>query len=326
MRIVTEPSPAPRPWPAPSPNVSWWRGESAGPHNGAALPHAGAPTTQVQDPAPAQAAEPVQTIEPAQATSPVQAAEPVQPAEQAAEPVQPAEQLFPLWPTGQDVPIPDVPIPAAVDDPIPAPALTVWAAPQLRVEPTPRQTSPRPTSPHPTSPRPAGRLTRRRPPRRPLVGLAGLLGLALLTTVLAWVTADPLWLAMGHGQHGTVTVVGCVGEGLAQRCTGSFATADGTLRAQRVALVGLPVAAKKPGATLAARMVSAKGHVAYAGDRDGLHPRWAFGLAVILLCGLGVGWVSGASRLSRRRARLGAYATSLAAPLVPLAAMLIAIW
>jgi hypothetical protein len=162
--------------------------------------------------------------------------------------------------------------------------------------------------------------------RTPLVGLVGVFAFALLAGFFAWVSAEPFWLALGHGTRGVATVERCSGSGIEQRCHGEFTAADGSFRSERVALVAVPGQARHAGRSVDAAMVSAAGRIAYAGDRGGLLLRWTLGWAVVLLCGLGTAWATGASRLSRPGARLGAWITSLAAPALLLAGVLAATW
>jgi hypothetical protein len=149
------------------------------------------------------------------------------------------------------------------------------------------------------------------PTRHPAVGLAGMLLCALLAAFVAWVSAEPVWLAVGHAEAGTVTVTKCT-DG---RCTGTF-TGDGFTR------TGVPVmgAAPAPGATAPARMTSVRGTRAYV-DVDAT-ARAATGLALLILCGLAIARVTGARRLPTPRTRVAATAASLAAPLILLAGML----
>jgi hypothetical protein len=162
---------------------------------------------------------------------------------------------------------------------------------------------------------------RTKPARPPVSGLTGVLVLALLAGFFAWVSAEPLLLALGHGDRGTATVTRCTGKGIERRCIGTF---DGrAYRVDRVAVAGLPEAARQAGSTVEARIASRTGRAAYAADAD---PWWALGIGLVLLCGLGIAWITGASRLAHRRARLGAYATSLLAPILLLGGMLILAW
>jgi len=181
------------------------------------------------------------------------------------------------------------------------------------------------------------------PPRHPVVGLAGLLTLTLLTSFFAWVTAEPLWLAVGHGERGTATVSSCTGSGIGLRCRGTF-VADGHHQAGRdptpagpegaapatpepvipahpddapstgssepaglvtdVRLVGVDGRHRAPGSTFAARMVDPATGTAYVeGDALTRHLRWLLGLALVVLCSAGIVWSTGALRLPDPGAR-----------------------
>jgi len=171
----------------------------------------------------------------------------------------------------------------------------------------------------------------RTPPSRPALkpdppvransalGLTGLVMFALLAAFFAWVTAEPLWLAMGHGDEGKATVLQCVGSGVSQRCVGDF-TSESGLVVERVALLGVDQAdlgAQRERAQLTARMVGARSEQAYVGAAlRGLHLRWVVGFTLAMLCGLGIALSTGAIRFTERRARRAAMATSLAAPLL----------
>jgi hypothetical protein len=72
-------------------------------------------------------------------------------------------------------------------------------------------------------------------------------------------------------------------------------------------------------------MVSPGGWEAYAGDRSSLYLRWIPGLVVVLLCGLGIAWGTGVSRLPRRR-RMLAVAASVAGPLLLAVGLFVAAW
>ncbi len=164
---------------------------------------------------------------------------------------------------------------------------------------------------------------RRRPPqpRRPVLGLLALILFGLLATFFAWVTAEPLWLAVGHGTTGTATVIHCTGHGLDLRCQARF-QGGGDFVATRVDLVGAPGGRPADGATVPARMVSPKGRLAYAGDGAGLALRWSLGLALTLLCGVVIAVATGAHRLPVRRTRWYALLASVTGPLLLVAAML----
>jgi hypothetical protein len=218
------------------------------------------------------------------------------------------EDGFPLWPDNDE---PDV---AIEGKPVVA-GNEAWPTPQMRPGRRPAGAGQGPA----------------RPPRRPLkgsrppaLGLGTLLLLALLSGFFGWVRADPFWLALGHAEKGTATVTRCTGKGIGARCVGTFQAAH--ISRDRVALSALPNDAKRPGATVPARMVSAGGRIAYAGRPAALHIRWVLGTVLVLLCGVGIAWATGAGRLARRKARMAAYATSMAAPLLLLAGLLIAAW
>jgi hypothetical protein len=168
------------------------------------------------------------------------------------------------------------------------------------------------TATPPTRPRPARR--RVRPPRRPAVGLAALLLLALVAGFFGYVSADPFWLSVGHSTKGTVTVTRCSGTGTWKSCRGDFAAAHGGF----IASVTLANRRSEPlhaGDRVPARMVSAQGRAAYIGTAsDGLIPSWLFGTLLVLLCGPAIAWVTGAGRLGARQTRLWAYGASVAAP------------
>jgi hypothetical protein len=165
-----------------------------------------------------------------------------------------------------------------------------------------------------------------RPPRPPAVGLATTLLLSLLAAFFAWVTAEPLLLAFGHGQVGTATVARCTGSGLGLRCVGEFTAARG-FTAEHVALLGLPADRRAAGASIPARMVGAQSRQAYAGaGRGDLHLRWTIGLTLVLLCAAGIVSTSGARRLGDRRARRRAVLAGMAGPLLLAAGFLLASW
>jgi hypothetical protein len=171
-----------------------------------------------------------------------------------------------------------------------------------------------------------------KPPRRRVPGLAALVLLALLASFFAWVSAEPLWLAVGHGDAGTATVTRCTGSGVGQRCVGEFTAAGGTFTAKEVSLLGIGAGDRHGGATVPAQMISAGRSAAgplpraYVADRLGLHLRWIIGLVVLLACGVGIAWATGARRLENRRARRRAVLASLGAPLLLMIGFLAATW
>jgi hypothetical protein len=160
--------------------------------------------------------------------------------------------------------------------------------------------------------------------RPPALGLSALVLLGLLAGFFGWVSADPFWLAVGHAQQGTVTVTKCTGTGLQARCVGTFK--GSSFSRDRIAVSALSRAEQRPGVKVTARMVSATGRTAYAGRLASLHLRWILGVALVLLCGLGIGWATGAGRLESRRARLIAYLLSLGGPLLLVAGALAVTW
>jgi hypothetical protein len=160
----------------------------------------------------------------------------------------------------------------------------------------------RPTRP-PKAPRP-GHLGRTGSAR----GLVALVLLALLAAFFAWVTAEPLWLAVGHSTQGSVTVTRCADD----RCLGTFTSPAFTRDAVPV-MGDVP----DPGASTPALMTSQRGGRAYA-DVDFVS-RAALGVALILLCGLGIIRATGIRHLPNRRTPA---LLSLGGPLLLLAAML----
>jgi hypothetical protein len=165
-----------------------------------------------------------------------------------------------------------------------------------------------------------------RVPRQLHTGLAGLLALALLAGFVAWVSAEPFWISVGHATSGTATVRTCKGSGLRLRCTGTFHAKSGRFSAQAVTMTAVPRKARQPGAAVPARMVSAGGRIAYAGSNHGLYLRWLLGLILVVMCGGGIAWATGATRLPSRRARLAASLASVVAPLLLFAGILCATW
>jgi len=195
-----------------------------------------------------------------------------------------------------------------------------WQGEERRAgDATPPQTPERPAT--------TGVPPRRKPrlPRRPAAGLVGLLALGLVAAFFAWVSAEPFWLAVGHGDQGSATVGRCTGDGVTQRCAGQFTVADGAYRVDDLALLGVEPAQRTAGAVARARMVSSDSRQAYVGGTGLLvHLRWALGFVLVLLCGLGIAGLTGARRLETTRARRGALLISLAGPLALLAGFLLA--
>jgi hypothetical protein len=164
-----------------------------------------------------------------------------------------------------------------------------------------------------TMPRPVQRSPKR--PRSRWLAMPGLVVLMLLAAFLGWVSAEPFWLSLGHGEAGTVTVLSS-----GSVCQGSFTAADFTV--STVDIAGLSGGGCRVGAVHPARMVSAAGTQAYVASDRGLVLRWGIGFALVLVCGFALAWVLGAYRLTGGR-RLIAIATSLAAPYAVVVALVI---
>ena len=165
----------------------------------------------------------------------------------------------------------------------------------------------------------------RRATRRPAPALAALVVLGLVASFFAWVSAEPFWLALGHGDRGYATTTRCTGSGVTQRCTGRFATVDDGFTISRVTLLGVGPAERVPGTVSPARMVSADSPRAYLGDTSPLlQLRWVLGFALVLFCGYVIAGLTGARRLETARHRRGAILLSLAGPLLLLTGFLIA--
>jgi hypothetical protein len=166
---------------------------------------------------------------------------------------------------------------------------------------------------------PVGRPPRRRkPPRGPWLGLPCLVVLTLAAAFLAWVSAEPFWLAVGHGHVGTATALAPAAAG---GCRASFTASGGTFHVSKVDLAGTRVCTE--GTTMVARMVSDRSAHAYVTTRSGLRLRWTVGFGLVLLCGLGIMWSSGALRLRGWR-RTTSVGLSFAGP-VAIALFLVAV-
>jgi len=167
------------------------------------------------------------------------------------------------------------------------------------------------------------RRRRSRQTRSPATGLFGLVALALIAAFFAWVSAEPFWLAVGHGDVGVATVARCTGDGVSQRCAGQFRTADGRYDVPRVTLLGVEPGQRDPGSTALARMVSQHSRQAYVGDAGLLvQLRWLLGFLLVLLCGLGSAALTGTNRLPTATNRRAALILSLTGPLLLLAGFL----
>lgn len=168
----------------------------------------------------------------------------------------------------------------------------------------------------------------RRPahPPDPLPGLAALVALSLAGAFFAWVSAPPLWLAVGHSTSGQVVIDDCSGGGLTQRCRGNFvATEDGWV-AHGVAVSGVPRERAMPGSVVPARVTGPDAATAYADTGASGHLRWLLGLLAVAGCGAGIARWSGATRLADPSLRRWAVTASVAGPLLTTAGFVAAAW
>jgi hypothetical protein len=164
-----------------------------------------------------------------------------------------------------------------------------------------------------------------RTPRRPAAGLLGLVALSLIAAFFSWVSAEPFWLDVGHGDHGLATVTQCTGSGVTQRCMGSFAATDGSFGIPMVPLLGVDPAHRAAGTVATARMVSPQSRQAYVGATGALvHLRWMLGFILVLLCGFGITALTGTRQLESLRARRTGLLLSLAGPALLLTGFLYA--
>ncbi|SNY05703.1 hypothetical protein [Paractinoplanes atraurantiacus] len=159
----------------------------------------------------------------------------------------------------------------------------------------------------------------------PLSAQVSLVALGLVAAFFAWVSAEPFWLAVGHGDLGNATTTVCTGTGVTQRCAGQFTADDGSYTIARVTLLGVEGTGRQPGAVTPAKMVSPDSQQAYLGGTGALlQLRWLLGFALVLLCGYAIAGVTRARQLPSARARRGAILLSLAGPLALLAGFLAA--
>src|SRR5690606_14014385 len=135
-----------------------------------------------------------------------------------------------------------------------------------------------------------------RPPKRLASALFGTLVCACLLMFLAWVSAPAVWMTMGHGHGGTVTVTSCSG-GFAPACDGVFSTGAWT---KELRLTG-EVTAADVGRELPARATGPDTSSAYVGGPGGLLLRWAPAVALYMGCGFALVAASGATRLYEGR-------------------------
>jgi len=163
----------------------------------------------------------------------------------------------------------------------------------------------------------------RKLPRRPWFALPALVLLAFAAAFFAWVSSEPFWLAAGHGTRGTATVIASARTPAgAARCQASFVADGGAFTVAKVVLSGIPDSACTAGGRLPAQMVSAKARWAYTLDGPSLNLRWGMGLALIVLSGLTILVVTGATRFTGWR-RVTLVTLSLGAPLLITTGMLI---
>jgi hypothetical protein len=156
-------------------------------------------------------------------------------------------------------------------------------------------------------------------------GIPALIVLGLVAAFVAWVSAEPMWLAVGHGERGTATATQCSLEGVPYECV-TFTAASGRYVAEDVTLVGTEHRSLQPGTSVSAEMVSPRSSRAYAADDTAHHLRSGIGLALILLCGLGIAWATGATRLEPPTTRRPAFLACLGAPLLLTLGFLAATW
>jgi hypothetical protein len=169
--------------------------------------------------------------------------------------------------------------------------------------------------PPPPPTRPSVRSPQRRRPPRPLwLSLPALVVLALATAFFAWVSAEPFWLAVGHGHTGTATIFTAPSG-----CRARFVAHDAAFTVSTVEVAGLRGCPN--GASPSAQMVSPRGARAYVTDRAGLNARWSIGFGLVVLCGLATATATGSGRLPGWRGT-AAVGLSLAAPAVATLVML----
>jgi hypothetical protein len=229
-------------------------------------------------------------------------------------PLPPPVDAFPVEPSAVQSPVETRPEPDQLDelDKADLGALGLLPQPVARPSLRPRLSARRPLA----RPRPAPVVRLSKKPRSPWLAMPGLVVLMTLAAFLGWVSAEPFWLSVGHGEPGTVTVLSS-----GSVCQGSFQAAAFTV--STVDIDGLAGGGCRVGAAHPARMVSATGARAYVASDRGLVLRWGIGFALVLACGFALAWVLGAYRFTGRRRRL-AILTSLAAPYVVVVALLIA--
>lgn len=345
-------SDAGRPWPPPGPDTAWWRGEMEAPPS-PVPPTAPGTATALTKPeetstwaAAPKPPTPAQRLAPRRSTPPDARAEPPSPEPPPEEPDAAPESSstnvgpsgFPLrTPVGWGGPVVHrTTPPESTDLSVRLGTDSISAFFEADVFHPPRADdawrtgeSRAPSGRHPTRPPSAPSATatnqhRGKDPRSPVAGLLGLLLFAFLAAFLAWFSAYPLWLSLGHGRTGTAIVTRCPVAGPDKRCA-DFEAADNSFTAH-VTLIGPDGMHAVSGIRVAARVVSPDGSIAYAGDEPGLFLRWVPSLVLLLLCGFGIAWATGAGRLPTRRTRWLARLGSLAVPVLLLVGMLAVTW
>ena len=136
----------------------------------------------------------------------------------------------------------------------------------------------------------------------------------IVATFIGWVSAEPLWLAAGHGEAGTVRVVAADAQ-----CRGTFRAAGGAISVSSVDIRGLKdcaIGSAHPG-----QMASTHARDAYVDGRRGLVLRSLIGIVTLLACGILIAWVVGAFRLAGGR-RLLVTLAGLGAPVALLVGFL----
>ena len=150
--------------------------------------------------------------------------------------------------------------------------------------------------------------------------------IALVVTFVAWVSAEPVWLAAGHRRPAIATITSCDGTGARRACHAAVTTSGGQLVAQHVLVAGAQPEQQRVDTTLTASMVTDRGRIAYVGDERGLLVRIGMAGGLLLICGVLLGLASGVHRLPTRSGQLGAFGVSLAAPLLVQLGMLAGTW
>jgi len=287
-----EHGPDQRPWPADA-DIDWWRAVEETTDSDldemaetAPVDDAPAPSPYAQPPRVARVViEDVPTRPPV--TPPPAVLTPAAPVELAPEPST-MDETIQLPPVAAPVPVPSLAMPSVV---------TV---------PAPRKPPAAPARPSPRPVRKSGRRSARG--ARSLIAVPALLALLVTGTFVAGLSAEPFWLAFGHGHSGTATVV----EGPA-RCRATFVAADGSFSTSTVDLANTDTSGCVVGSTVPASMVSGGAARAFAADAVGLRLRWLVGAGLLLLLGLLIAWSTGAVRFRGWR-WLAAVGASVAAP------------